>query len=152
MYSRRCSPKPAYETAYRCHLRVTFGDYTTHQETYFNSYWTFETIKDRWDLDIARDPTFQARAGLIILALSGIRSPNISLIQHAYNMPMKVDDTVLTDLRNKSTHFYSNCWFYPCANITYGPYIDPFYKNGSGINHSQTSRRPSNRQMRHMDC
>ena len=23
MYSRRCSPKPAYETAYRCHLRVT---------------------------------------------------------------------------------------------------------------------------------
>ena len=25
MYSRRCSPKPAYETAYRCHLRVTAG-------------------------------------------------------------------------------------------------------------------------------
>ena len=53
MYSRRCSPKPAYETAYRCHLRVTkavrhyIPDIQKTVEDSFQSLQIFDELDER---------------------------------------------------------------------------------------------------------
>ncbi|KAI0424089.1 hypothetical protein F5Y09DRAFT_325411 [Xylaria sp. FL1042] len=104
----QCNTSSSTITPQSCEIELSYSSAN------FTSYWTMDATEDDWDSQVAQDPTFATRFGMVTATLSGIgMEAGVPHIGKACNIPGQSTDESAA-LQNKSSQFYSVCWLYPC--------------------------------------